>query len=453
MSTRVIYRSAARTLQHRSGGGFPAASTGSAGTRSFSAALRIPLIAGIRTHVSLGPRASGALSPIAVGGEVGHIAIASTCRRLSPIEVMAAARRYASSDGVGKADIDVAAAAAAAAAAARERAAHRETRRKAYEKYRERNTLGIGLFSFLQRSKKGGRSGGAGDTVYDRNVKMASYAAAVVIGALGATYASVPLYKMFCQATGFGGTTQRVTLKEWAAKQEEREDAGTIGSRTGKISQALWEKLTDASNIPSEMLPKRGQAHGRGGAKTWTDEDAAARLASLKPVVGGRLITVRFDSTVGDVMPWSFTPTQLDVKVVPGETALSFFTATNHSKEHAITGVATYNVHPPRAGLYFNKIQCFCFEEQRLLPGETIDMPVFFFIDPEYADDPQLARCNNITLSYTFFQTDEDDDEEDDEEEEEEEKEDVDAKNAGQKDNQGGGVAKRGWVKRWLGRQ
>eukprot|EP00555_Chaetoceros_dichaeta_P012097 CAMPEP_0198259574 /NCGR_PEP_ID=MMETSP1447-20131203/8726_1 /TAXON_ID=420782 /ORGANISM="Chaetoceros dichaeta, Strain CCMP1751" /LENGTH=278 /DNA_ID=CAMNT_0043946997 /DNA_START=357 /DNA_END=1193 /DNA_ORIENTATION=+ len=253
-----------------------------------------------------------------------------------------------------------------------------------------------------------------------RNTKIASYAAATVIGALGATYASVPLYKMFCQTTGFGGTTQRVSLGEWAETQDRRDESGK-----SKISQALWDKLIQLSNVPSEMLPtSRGTSHG-GKAKTWTDEEAAARLASLRPIANGRLITVRFDSTVGDVMPWSFTPTQLDVKVVPGETALSFFTATNHS-DKAITGVATYNVHPPRAGFYFNKIQCFCFEEQRLLPGETVDMPVFFFIDPDYADDPQLRKVANITLSYTFFQTDEDDeesenDDDDDDDEEEEE--------------------------------
>lgn len=265
-----------------------------------------------------------------------------------------------------------------------------EAQRRAYEHYR-----------------KSRRSNASND---DRNVKIASYAAAAVIGALGATYAAVPLYKMFCQATGFGGTTQRVTLSEWAEKQDRRDESGN-----SKISQALWDKLIDMSNVPKEMLPKSKASfsHGR-GAKTWTDEEAAAKLASLKPMKdNGRLITVRFDSTIGDVMPWSFVPAQLDVKVVPGETALSFFTAKNHS-DKAITGVATYNVHPPRAGLHFNKIQCFCFEEQRLLPGETVDMPVFFFIDPEFVEDPQLSRVNNITLSYTFFQTDEDDDEDDD---------------------------------------
>ena len=138
-----------------------------------------------------------------------------------------------------------------------------------------------------------------------------------------------------------------------------------------------------------------------------------------------RLITVRFDSTVGDVLPWSFVPTQLDVKVVPGETALSFFTATNHS-DQAITGVATYNVHPPKMGLYFSKIQCFCFEEQRLLPGETVDMPVFFFLDPEMLDDPGLKDVHSVTLSYTFFQTDVDYEDESEEEDEGDNNEDND---------------------------
>ena len=252
----------------------------------------------------------------------------------------------------------------------------------------------------------------------ERNIKIASYALAAVIGALGATYAAVPLYKIFCQTTGFGGTTQRVNLSDWATSHEERESTGR-----SKVSQKLWEKLIDMSNVPREMLPESvsSTSHGR-GAKTWTDEEAAAKLASLRPRKDGKLITVRFDSTVGDVLPWSFVPAQLDVKVVPGETALSFFTATNHS-DKPITGVATYNVHPPKVGLYFSKIQCFCFEEQRLLPGETVDMPVFFFIDPEIVDDPALKHVNNVTLSYTFFQTDVDYDDEDEDEEEENDEE------------------------------
>jgi cytochrome c oxidase assembly protein subunit 11 len=232
-------------------------------------------------------------------------------------------------------------------------------------------------------------STGAQQEQSDKNARIASYLLAIVIGGVGATYASVPLYKMFCQATGFGGTTQRVTLTEWAETQEDKEAGRSTTGR--KVSEVLMEKLYSLSNVPGV---RQQAGHG---ANTWTDEDAAAKLASLKPVEGGRLIRVTFDSTIGDVLPWSFIPTQPYVRVVPGETSLAFFTTTNHS-DKAITGVATYNVYPPKAGLYFNKIQCFCFEEQRLLPGETIDMPVFFFIDPEYETDPGLKRCNNITL-------------------------------------------------------
>jgi cytochrome c oxidase assembly protein subunit 11 len=125
-------------------------------------------------------------------------------------------------------------------------------------------------------------------------------------------------------------------------------------------------------------------------------------------VENANLIVIRFDTTINNAMPWSFQPVALDVKVVPGETALSFFRVTNHS-DKAITGVATYNVHT-KMGLYFQKIKCFSFEEQRLLPGETVDMPVFFFIDPEMLDAPQVSYITDVTLSYTFFQTDEDDD-------------------------------------------
>lgn len=241
----------------------------------------------------------------------------------------------------------------------------------------------------------------------ERNIQLAWYGAAVVLGVVGATYASVPLYKIFCQATGFGGTTQRVNLQDWAAQQEERETTGI-----GRVVQNLYHQAAKA--IPQSSSGTR--------VHTWTDEEAAAKLASLRPVENGRLLTIRFDATVGDVLPWSFVPTQLDVKVVPGETALSFFTVTNHSNV-PLTGVATYNVHPPKAGLYFNKIQCFCFEEQRLLPGETVDMPVFFFVDPDILNDSQLNHVSNLTLSYTFFPTEYDDDEEDDDEDEDEEEE------------------------------
>lgn len=167
---------------------------------------------------------------------------------------------------------------------------------------------------------------------------------AVVVFVFGLSYASVPLYKVFCQVTGFGGTTQRVT--------------------------DLQKKI-------------------------------------ITPIANGKLIKVDFTANVHSTMPWKFRPSQQSIKVVPGETALAFYTVTNPTAK-PITGVATYNVFPPKAGLYFNKIQCFCFEEQRLGPHEEVDMPVFFFLDPELVDDPAMNNVTNITLSYTFFKTDND---------------------------------------------
>jgi len=248
---------------------------------------------------------------------------------------------------------------------------------RSYEFYRNRQKKNSWFSSFRRKPRPK-------LTTEERNIQVAWYMSAVVVGAVGATYASVPLYKMFCQATGFGGTTQRVIF-------EGHDGEPTVfGKAFIKFVQFMKPKSS-------------ARVH------TWTDEDAATRLAELRPVENAKLVTVRFDTTINDMMPWSFVPVQLDVKVVPGETALSFFRVTNHSKK-AITGVATYNVHPPKMGLYFQKIQCFCFEEQRLLPGETVDMPVFFFIDPEMLEDPQVSYITDVTLSYTFFQTDEDDD-------------------------------------------
>lgn len=217
--------------------------------------------------------------------------------------------------------------------------------------------------------------------------------AAIVIGVVGGTYASVPLYKVFCQRTGFGGTTQRVDNKDYESDKNSK----------------LMDKLYAMSNAPSG---KKRVGH------SWTDEDQRERLKTMKPVEGGRLVTVFFDSTVSDMTPFKFRPATRSVKVVAGETALAFFSCKNHSKK-AVTGVATYNVYPPKAGLYFNKVQCFCFEEQRLLPGEDVDMPVLFYIDPEFYNDKMLTNVSDITLSYTFFNTDEDDDDEEDENENE----------------------------------
>ena len=180
------------------------------------------------------------------------------------------------------------------------------------------------------------------ETIKKRNRRAVMYLTGTAIACVGISYAAVPLYKIFCKVTGYGGTTQRV------------------------------EKF-----VADQLTPREGS----------------------KP------IRVTFDGGVSSNMPWVFRPQQRDLLLVPGETALAFYRAKNKA-DKAITGVATYNVHPPSAGVYFNKIQCFCFEEQRLKPNEEIDMPVFFFIDPEICDDPSMNGVHNITLSYMFFKTD-----------------------------------------------
>ncbi|KAJ8766037.1 hypothetical protein K2173_020553 [Erythroxylum novogranatense] len=177
--------------------------------------------------------------------------------------------------------------------------------------------------------------------------KTLFYLTGLVVAMVGSSYAAVPLYRRFCQATGYGGTVQR--------------------------RESVEEKIA---------------RHAKEGT------------------VATREIVVQFNADVADGMPWKFIPTQREVRVKPGESALAFYTAENRSSA-PITGVSTYNVTPMKAAVYFNKIQCFCFEEQRLLPGEQIDMPVFFYIDPEFETDPRMEGINNIILSYTFFKVSE----------------------------------------------
>ncbi|HEY7459233.1 MAG TPA: cytochrome c oxidase assembly protein [Xanthobacteraceae bacterium] len=115
-----------------------------------------------------------------------------------------------------------------------------------------------------------------------------------------------------------------------------------------------------------------------------------------------RRITVRFDSNVAGGLPWDFAPETREVEIAIGETKLVHYVARNAGAQSTV-GTATYNVSPPQAGAYFNKLQCFCFTDQRLTAGERMEMPVAFFIDPAIADDPDLRGLKNITLSYTFF--------------------------------------------------
>jgi len=122
----------------------------------------------------------------------------------------------------------------------------------------------------------------------------------------------------------------------------------------------------------------------------------------MVPVPGATPIRVQFVANTSSSLPWKFKPQQREVRVVPGETALAFYTATNQS-DKPVVGISTYNITPQKAGIYFHKIQCFCFDQQRLKPNEEVDMPVFFYIDPTFADDPRMNGVKDIVLSYTFY--------------------------------------------------
>lgn len=158
-------------------------------------------------------------------------------------------------------------------------------------------------------------------------------------------------------------------------------------------------------------LPSRGRAHttqicqqtGWGGQPIKAHQNANSDPSTrLIPLTDYPRLRITFNSSVSDVLPWKFTPQQREVRVHPGETALAFYTATNTSPDDII-GVATYSVTPAQVAPYFSKIQCFCFEEQRLRAGETVDMPVFFYIDPEFVKDVNMKGIETVTLNYTFF--------------------------------------------------
>ena len=150
---------------------------------------------------------------------------------------------------------------------------------------------------------------------------------------LGLAFASVPLYRAFCQVTGFGGTTQKADAAPGAV-------AGQIG--------------------------------------------------------------VRFDANIDPALPWKFEPVQETVRIHPGARTTIYYQATNYTAR-STTGQAVFNVTPEIAGKYFSKIECFCFTEQTLKPGESVKMPVIFFVDPKLRDDPDTDHIDEITLSYTFY--------------------------------------------------
>jgi cytochrome c oxidase assembly protein subunit 11 len=124
--------------------------------------------------------------------------------------------------------------------------------------------------------------------------------------------------------------------------------------------------------------------------------------AGERPVLA-RTVNVRFDSNVDANLPWRFTPLEREVKVQLGEERLAHYRVTNVS-QRPIVGTATYNVTPETAGPWFNKLQCFCFTEQLLMPGQSVDMPVVFFVDPDMDKDRRYDNIRTVTLSYTFFE-------------------------------------------------
>ena len=170
----------------------------------------------------------------------------------------------------------------------------------------------------------------------ERTTRTALLATLMICASTGLAWASVPLYRLFCQATGLNGTTNRGT-----------------------------------------------QAPG----------------------TNGHQVRIDFDANVSPKLAWQFTPENKSDTVDVGARDMAFFNATNMSN-HPITGTATYNVTPAQAGKYFTKIQCFCFTQQTLKPGETARMPVIFYVDPKLSTDPDTADVQTITLSYTFYPVD-----------------------------------------------
>lgn len=179
--------------------------------------------------------------------------------------------------------------------------------------------------------------------------------------------------------------------------------SSSLQNGTPSPPQVARSSARKASNSLTCIPLQICQQTGWGGQPILThrvsDGDTASRVT---PVTDSRRLRITFNGSVSDVLPWKFTPQQREVRVLPGETALAFYTATNKSSSDII-GVATYSVTPGQVAPYFSKIQCFCFEEQKLNAGESVDMPVFFFIDPDFATDPNMKGIDTITLSYTFF--------------------------------------------------
>jgi cytochrome c oxidase assembly protein subunit 11 len=138
--------------------------------------------------------------------------------------------------------------------------------------------------------------------------------------------------------------------------------------------------------------------------RLYPDDDDPSDPSGVRTGAGGdeRRITVHFEATSSDDLKWKFTPQQRFVRVRPGETALAFYQAHNWGTEDVV-GIATYNITPSRVSPYFAKVECFCFEQQKIRAGEQVDLPVFFFVDKDIREDPSAGQVDDMVLSYTFF--------------------------------------------------
>lgn len=129
------------------------------------------------------------------------------------------------------------------------------------------------------------------------------------------------------------------------------------------------------------------------------------KTEQLSKIIGTKEVEVFFNSDVSGDLPWKFSPSQRSINIVTGENKLAFYTAKNKTNK-PIKGVATFNVTPAKAAMYFSKVECFCFEEQTLSAYEKVEMPVSFYIDPRFDSDPNMKDVKAMTLSYTFFRSD-----------------------------------------------
>jgi cytochrome c oxidase assembly protein subunit 11 len=184
-----------------------------------------------------------------------------------------------------------------------------------------------------------------------------------------------------------------------SAMQEKPEDAATaMGARNRRVAVVCAGMVAGMLGLAYASVPLYDllcRATGYGGTTQRAERAASTTLA--------RSMTVRFDANVGGGLPWEFAPVSGPQTLPIGENGLAFYRVTNTS-DRPIVGTATYNVAPEQAGIYFNKLACFCFTEQRLEPGESLDMPVSYFVDPEISKDPDASRLTTITLSYTFYE-------------------------------------------------